>query len=226
MALKGKMTEMQMGDGAKIGVYHVAATGQRRGGVVLIQEIFGVTEHIKEQADKYAAEGYEVLAPALYDREAPGLAAQYTPEDIQKCIQIARQQHPFTQSIEDTQVCIDALKANGPVFIVGYCYGGSVVWAAACRCAGLAAGSSYYGSLVPQFAEEQPKCPVICHFGEHDHGIPMDGIAKVRAAHPEVPVYIYDAGHGFNSDRRADYNDAAAKLAYQRTLNLFRANGG
>lgn len=226
MAHKGKMIQMTMGDGASIGVYHVDAAGARRGGLVLIQEIFGVTEHIKELSDGYAEHGYEVLAPALYDREAPGLEAEYTPDDIQRCIKIARELHPFTLSLDDTQICIDALKAKGPVFTVGYCYGGSVVWAAVCRLSGLAAGSSYYGSLVPQFAAEQPKCPVICHFGEHDHGIPLEGVQKIKDAHPDVPVYVYDAGHGFNSDRRSDYNDAASKLALQRTLDLFRANGG
>jgi len=119
-----------------------------------------------------------------------------------------------------------ALKGKGAVFITGYCYGGTVTWAAACKCDGLAAASGYYGGNIPQMATENPKCPVILHFGEHDHGIPMDGIEKVRAAHPEVAIYIYDAGHGFNSDRRTDYNAEAAKLGRERTLALFRANGG
>jgi carboxymethylenebutenolidase len=177
-------------------------------------------------SDGYADEGYEVWAPALYDREAPGLQAEYTPEDVQKCIKIARGEHPFQLSIDDTQVCINGLKDKGPVFITGYCYGGSVTWAAACKCDGLAAASSYYGGNIGQMADWQPKCPTICHFGEHDHGIPMDVVNKVKELHPDVPVYVYDAGHGFNSDRRSDYNEAAAKLGRQRTLELFRANGG
>ena len=226
MAHKGKMIEMTMVDGAKLGVYRVEPKGVRRGGLVLIQEIFGVTEHIKECCDRFAAEGYEVLAPALYDREAPGLQASYTPEDIQKCVKIAREQHPLDLSVFDAKTCIDALHGKGPVFITGYCYGGSISWLAACRLPGLAAASGYYGSLIPAHAHEQPRCPVILHFGQHDAGIPLEGVEKVKAAHPDVPVYIYDAGHGFNSDRRSDYNEAAAKLARQRTLELFRANGG
>ncbi|MGD0867247.1 MAG: dienelactone hydrolase family protein [Rhizomicrobium sp.] len=226
MATRGKMIDMKMSDGKTIGVYRVEPKGARRAGLVLIQEIFGVTDHIKETSDSYADEGYEVLAPALYDREAPGFQASYSPDDIQRAIQIARQEHPLDLSIADTQTTINALTAKGKVFITGYCYGGSIAWLAACRLSGLSAASGYYGSLVPQFAHEQPKCPTILHFGEHDHGIPMEGIEKVKAAHPEVKVYVYDAGHGFNSDRRADYNPAAAKLARQRTLDLFRANGG
>ena len=228
---RGTMTTMTMSDGAKIGVYHVEPKGARRGGLVLIQEIFGVTEHIKECCDSYADEGYEVLGPSLYDRESPGFAVSYSPEDVQKAIRIARGEHPFELSITDSQSCIDALKGpdklGGKVFITGYCYGGTVSWAAACRCDGLAAASGYYGGNIIAMNDLMPKCPTILHFGKEDHGIPMDAVEKIRAAHPEVTVYVYEGvGHGFNSDRRTDYNEAAAKLARQRTLELFRANGG
>jgi len=227
MAPRGTTIKMTMKDGAEIGVYRVEPKGARRGGLVLIQEIFGVTDHIKECADGYADDGYEVLAPSLYDREAPGFAVSYSPEDIQKAIKIARSEHPFPLSIDDSQVCIDALKAKGPVFITGYCYGGTVTWAAACKCDGLAAASGYYGGQIAQMNDWQPKCPTILHFGKEDHGIPMADVEKIKAAHPDVAVYVYEGcGHGFNSNRRTDYNEEAAKLAKKRTLDLFRANGG
>ena len=217
----GKMISMTMADGKSIGVYRVEAAGARRGGLVLIQEIFGISEHIKSCCDGYAADGYEVLAPSLFDREAPGFVAGYTPEEMQKGAALAYGS-PLEQRVADAQSCIDALK--GPVFVTGYCFGGSVTWAAACRCKGIAAASSYYGKLVPELANETPKCPTICHFGTQDTSIPMDGVEKLIAAHPEVPIYIYEAGHGFNSDRPTHHNEAAAKLARQRTLELFRAN--
>ncbi len=223
---RGHMIKMKMSDGAEIEVYHVEPKGVRRGGLVLIQEIFGVTDYVKRTSDGYADEGYEVLAPAIFDREAPGLQASFAPDELQHAIKIARELHPFELSVLDSMTCIDALKAKGPVFITGYCYGGSVTWMTACRSDNLSAASGYYGSLIPGVASLQPKCPVILHFGEHDHGIPLEGVKKIEAAHPEVPVYIYDAGHGFNSSDRADYNEAAANLAKQRTLELFRANGG
>ena len=226
MTLRGTMRQMRMSDGAEIGVYHVDPTGPRRGGLVLIQEIFGVTDHIKEQCDLYAAQGYEVLGPAVFDREAPGFQAGYTQEDIQRGSRIARVEHPFDLTVKDAQSCIDALKDKGPVFITGYCYGGSVAWAAACRCTGLAASSGYYGGKIGELAEENPRCPTILHFGRHDSHIPPEVAEKVKHLHPDVMVYLYDAGHGFNSDRRADYNETAAKLARERTLELFRANGG
>lgn len=222
----GKFVQMTMSDGAEIHVYHVEPAGERRGGLVVIQEIFGVNAHIRAVCEDYAAEGYEVLAPAIFDREHPGFEVGYDADGIAQGVALARQQHPFDLSLADTQTCIDALGAKGPVFVTGYCYGGSVTWAAACKCEGLAAASGYYGGNIPQMAEWEPKCPTILHFGEHDHGIPMEAVNKVKELHPDVPVYIYDAGHGFNSDRRNDYNEVAAKLGKQRTLELFRANGG
>ncbi|MEO6409746.1 MAG: dienelactone hydrolase family protein [Burkholderiaceae bacterium] len=227
MTTRGDLIPMPMSDGASIGVYCVPPAGERRGGLVLIQEIFGVTEHIREQADAWADAGYEVWAPALYDRVAPGLQASYSPQDIEMAKRIATHEHPFATSVADTQTCIDGLAARGgPVFITGYCYGGSIAWAAACRCDGLAAASGYYGGRVPELAGETPCCPTILHFGRLDKNIPLEGVEKVRTAHPEVKVYLYDAGHGFNSDRRADYHAPSAQLARERTLELFRANGG
>lgn len=224
----GEMTRMTMADGAEIGVYHAQPDGERRGGLVLVQEIFGVTDHIREVADEYAGDGYEVLAPALFDREHPGFEAAYTGPDFERAIELARTLHPFDQSLADVQTCIDALNNRGPVFVVGYCYGGSVAWAAATRLSGVAAASAYYGSMIPRFAEEAaPKAPVIAHFGRHDSGIPMAGVEAVAAKKfPLAEVHVYEAGHGFNSDRRKDYHEPSAELAKERTLALFRANGG
>ena len=226
MAQRSEMIRRSMADGAEIGIYHVAPAGTRRGGLVLIQEIFGITEHIREQCERFAAHGYEVLAPALYDREAPGLQAPYTPEGIALGMKIAREQHPFDLSVADTQNCIDLLQATGPVFITGYCYGGSVTYAAAARCQGLAAASGYYGGMIPRMATEIPRCPTILHFGRSDAGIPLDTVDAFAKARPDVQVHLYDAGHGFNSDRRTDYDAPSASLALERTLALFRAHGG
>ncbi len=228
----GQMTTMKMSDGAEIAVYHVQPVGTRKGGLVLIQEIFGVTDHIRELCDEYAADGYEVLSPALFDREHPGFEADYTGADFDRAVQLARELHPFLQSLDDAQTCIDALKdangSGGPVFITGYCYGGSVAWAVAGISNNLAAASCYYGSLVPTlYADKPPKCPTIAHFGRYDQGIPMEGVeALITKAHPLAQIYIYDANHGFNSDRRKDYHEPSAELARERTLGLFAACGG
>ena len=224
----GQMITMKMSDGAEIAVYHAEAQDERRGGLVLIQEIFGVTDHIRELCDEYAADGYEVLSPALFHREDPGFECDYTGPQFEHAVKLARELHPFEQSLADAQTCIDALKAKGPVFMTGYCYGGSVTWAVAGRSDDLAAASSYYGSLVPtMFADQAPKCATIAHFGRYDAGIPMEGVeALIAKAHPTAQIFVYDANHGFNSDRRKDYHEESADLARERTLGLFRACGG
>jgi len=224
----GEMISMTMSDGADVAVYHALPDGERRGGVVLVQEIFGVTDHIREMADDYAGEGYEVLSPALFDREHPGFEADYSGPDFERAVELARTLHPFDLSLKDTQTCIDALKDKGPVFVIGYCYGGSIAWAAATKLDGVAAASAYYGSMVPAIAAEAPpRVPVIAHFGRYDRGIPMEGVEAVIARDfPLAEVHVYEAGHGFNSDRRKDYHEPSAELARDRTLTLFRENGG
>lgn len=219
-----RMIQMTMSDGARIGAYHAEPGGARRGGLVVIQEIFGLTPHIKTVCDDYAAEGYEVLAPSLFDRQVPGFVSDYSPEETQKGAALAYGQ-PIERRVADVQACINAL--TGPVFIVGYCFGGSVVWAAACRGKGVAAASSYYGKMAPEMADEKPACPTICHFGRKDASIPMDKVEALKAKRPEVGVCLYDAGHAFNNaDRPQHYDEASATLARQRTLELFRQNGG
>lgn len=217
---------MTMADGAAIEVYRAHSTGARRVGIVLVQEIFGVTEHIQELCDEYADDGYEVLAPALFDREHPGFRAGYNDEQFGRAVQLARELHPFDQSIADVRSCVEALREAGPVFVTGYCYGGSVAFVVACRIDGIAAASGYYGGVIKNFAGETPRCPTILHFGRFDASIPMEDVDAVAAARPDVEVYVYEAGHGFNSDRRKDYHEPSAELARQRTLDLFRANGG
>jgi carboxymethylenebutenolidase len=222
----GKMIRMTMDDGAEIGVYHVEPEGERRGGLIVVQEIFGVTEHIREVADDYAGDGYEVLAPALFDREAPGLEAGYEGADRQRAIGLAKT-HPLDQSVRDVGTCAEALAGKGAVFVVGYCYGGSVAWLGATRLEQVAAASGYYGRLIPEHLDETPRAPVILHFGGRDAGIPMREVQKVIDADPPLTrVCLYEAGHGFNSDRRKDYDASSAELARERTLELFRANGG
>ena len=224
----GQMIRVTMSDGYDLPVYHAEPVGERRGGLVLIQEIFGVTDHIRDLCDEYAEDGYEVLSPALFDREHPGFECDYSSPEYERAIQLARTLHPFDLSLIDAETCIYALKGKGPVFMTGYCYGGSVTWAVAGRSDALAAASSYYGSLVPtQFIDTVPKCATICHFGRYDQGIPMEGVeALIAKEHPTAQIFVYDANHGFNSDRRKDYHEPSADLSRERTLGLFRACGG
>ena len=212
-------------DGFELGAYHAPHQDARRGGLLLIQEIFGVTDHIRELADGFAADGYEVIAPSFYDRIEPGFQAAYDEESIAKGVRYAGAT-PWDQVAGDCQAAIDLLRSRGPVFAAGYCWGGSAAWLAACRCEGLAAASSFYGRRISELKEEAPRCPIILHFGKADASIPMERVDEIREKHPDLPIYLYDAGHGFVSDRRADYHEDSARLARLRTLQLFARAAG
>ena len=210
-------------DGFELGAYRARPTDARRGGLLLIQEIFGVTDHIRELADGFAADGYETIAPAFYDRLERGFAADYGQEAVAKGVRYS-QETPWDQVAGDAQAAIDALQA--PVFVTGYCWGGAATWLVACRCAGVSAASAFYGRRISELKDETPKAPIILHFGKTDASIPAERVEEIGEAHPELPIHLYDAGHGFASDRRADYHPDSARLARLRTLALFSNNGG
>ncbi|MFN5783976.1 MAG: dienelactone hydrolase family protein [Novosphingobium sp.] len=223
------MITITMSDGHPMPVYHAMPHDQRRGGLVLVQEIFGVTEHIRELCDEYAADGYEVLSPGLFDRQQPGCALGYTGSDWERAVQIAREEHDWDQGLSDTQACIDWLAAKGhPVFIVGYCFGGSVAWRLAQISPNLDGASCYYGGYIAtRFADQAPQCAAICHFGRYDNLVDFAPVEQlIGKQHPTAQVFVYEAGHGFNSDRRKDWHPESADLAKERTLMLFGALGG
>ena len=210
-------------DGFDLRAYHVKPTDARQGGIVLVQEIFGVTDHIRDLADAFAEDGYEVIAPSLYDRIEPAFEAGYDPRGRKEGGRFS-QATDWDQVQGDLQAAIDLLAK--PVNVVGYCWGGAAAWLAACRCDGVAAASCYYGRRIPELLRETPRCPTILHFGKTDASIPLETVEQIGEAHPDVPVYLYDAGHGFNSDRREDYHEDSARLARLRTLQLFQRSGG
>lgn len=209
-------------DGFEVSAYHARPTDARRGGLLLIQEIFGVTDHIRELADAFAADGYETIAPAFYDRLERGFAADYSQEAIAKGVEYS-QATPWDQVAGDAQGAIDLL--SPPVFVTGFCWGGAATWLAACRCDGLSAAAAFYGRRITELNGETPTVPTILHFGKTDASIPPERVEEIREAHPDVPIYLYDAGHGFVSDRRADYHPDSARLARLRTLAHFANNG-
>lgn len=188
------------------------------GAVVVIQEIFGLTDHIAEMCERFASEGYEVIAPSLFDRVEPGFHAELDAEGIAKG-RDAVAASSWDQVTGDVQAAIDALAK--PAFIVGFCYGGAVSWVAAARCDGLKAASCFYGRLIVDKLDEKPKVPVMLHYGARDASIPMDQVERVRAASPDSPLYIYDAGHGFCRKASHDYDEKASALALSRTIDWF-----
>ncbi|MFG1466387.1 dienelactone hydrolase family protein [Xanthobacter sp. DSM 24535] len=221
----GNLVAFVGADGAQLAAYHVPAQGAWRGGLVLIQEIFGLTTHIREQCDRFARHGFEVLAPAIFDREAPGLDLSYSAEDIAQAMRLVHA-HSFEQTLSDVERCVDWLASSGPVVITGYCYGGSAAWATAVRSDRLVAAACYYGSMIPSQASNVPRCPTLIHFGRNDAEIPLGAVETFTRARPDVDVQLYPAGHGFNSDRRDDYHGPSSELAFERTIALFSAHTG
>ena len=217
----GKIIELTASDGHKFAAYRADPAGKARGAIVVIQEIFGVNSHIRSVTDGYAADGYLALAPAMFDRAQRNYDTGYSQPEIQAGVAVM-QKLKWDQTLLDVSAAINAVKSAGKVGIVGYCWGGTVAWVAAARLAGLACSAPYYGGAIPNFISEQPKCPVMFHFGEQDHSITLEQAKKVAAAHPTATAHFYPAGHGFNCDQRGSYDAASAKLARSRTLEFFR----
>jgi carboxymethylenebutenolidase len=221
----GQMISLTAPDGHRLDAYQALPDGQARGAVVVVQEIFGVNRHIRRVADGYAADGYHVIAPALFDRVRPDVQLGYTEADIAQGRSI-REQVSFDQALADVTAARDALRKNGSVGVVGYCWGGTVTWLSTARLDGFAAAASFYGGGIGKFAAEHPRCPTQCHFGEKDHAIPLEEVEAVRTANPKVEVFMYPAGHGFNCDERGSYDAGAATQARERTLAFFRKHLG
>lgn len=209
-------------DGHELDVYVAEPEGEPIAALVVVQEIFGVNAHIRSVADGYAKDGFLAVAPALFDRIERGVELSYEGEDVRKAMAFAKKL-TIEDMLKDTAAAVEyaRTRTGKKTGVIGYCAGGSVAWLAACRLK-VDAAVGYYGGLIPQYAEEAPKCPVMLHFGGKDAHISREAVAKIEAAHPEVPIYFYDAGHGFNCDVRASYDAASSKLARERSLEFLR----
>ena len=221
----GQFTNLQAADGFTLPAYVAEPDGKPRAAIVVLQEIFGVNSHIRAVADRFAAEGYLAVAPATFERVKPGVELGYLDTDMAAGFELktAVDALPGAGVLLDIQAAIDhaaRLSGGGKVGIVGFCWGGLLAWKAACLLTGLSAALPYYGGGITSEGEiaRQPQCPVMAHFGDQDHWIPMAGIEAFKKAHPEVAVHVYAAHHGFNCDQRGSYNEAAAQLARQRSL--------
>jgi carboxymethylenebutenolidase len=221
----GTPVRLNAADGFILDGYRAEPKGAARGGLVVAQEIFGVNHHIRSVCDRFAAEGYLTVAPALFDRARKGVELGYTPDDIAGGREIM-QKLDMNDVMKDMASAIAMVQGVGKLAVVGYCWGGTVAWASATRLSGLACSIAYYGGGIGGLAGEQPRCPVMLHFGDQDQSIPMEVVEKVRAAHPNLPLYVYPAGHGFNCEERGSYHPESARLALERTLAFLREHVG
>jgi carboxymethylenebutenolidase len=218
----GSQIEFTAADGRSLTGYEARPGGEPRGGVVVIQEIFGVTAHIRDVVDAFAAAGFHALAPAMFDRLEPGVVLPYTDIDggRARVAKLARQ-----DVVADVGGAVKHLAGSGRVGIVGYCWGGTVAWIAAATLP-VSAAVSYYGTRIVENLDLEPACPMQFHLGETDASIPPERIEQVRAACPGGEFHLYPAGHGFNCTDRADYHADSARLAFERTLDFLGRHVG
>lgn len=216
----GQTITLTASDGHRLACYRAdPPQGKAKAGLVVIQEIFGVNAHVRGVADRFAAEGYAVAAPALFDRVEKGIELGYEPADVTRGREI-RGRIGWDAPLRDVQAAADAVKAAGKTGVVGYCWGGSLTWLAACRL-GFNAAVGYYGAQIIEFNGEHPRCPTLLLFGDQDASIPLATVETIRQTHPAVAVHVYPGEHGFNCDHRRSYNADSAAKAYTETLAFF-----
>jgi carboxymethylenebutenolidase len=211
-------------DQFQLGAYRADPQGKPKGAIVVVQEIFGVNTHIRSVCDRFAADGYAAIAPALFDRQHRDFQSGYSPEDVANARKFIANPD-WALMAKDTQAAIDAVKSVGPVGVVGFCMGGTIAFLAATRLDGVKAAGCYYGGKIVAFADEKPRCPTQMHFGALDQGIPLTDVETIKQKRTDCEVFIYpDAGHGFHCDERASYHAPSAAQAWERTTAFLAKN--
>jgi carboxymethylenebutenolidase len=223
----GKMIQLKGSDGVAIGAFQADPAGAPRGGIVVIQEIFGVNKHIRAVADFYAAQGYLAIAPALFDRAEKNSDLGYGDSDRAHGFELLNKSSRG-KALVDIAAAVDVARSAGRVGLVGFCWGGALVWFAAAEMPGIDAAVGYYGGGILGAKDLKPKVPVLLHFGENDDHIPAAGVRELAKDNPQIPIYLYPgAGHAFNRDVDPNaYHAPSADLARQRTLEFFARHVG
>lgn len=218
----GERLKLKTSDGFDLNAYKAMPAGKPKGGVVLLQEVWGLNRWIRSEVDRYAAAGYVCVAPAMMDRVEYGFESEnYGTDHFAKVGELMKAFTPATAFL-DIEAAAKEAASGGKVGVTGYCFGGAWSWRAASAGLGLSAASGYYGGGVPNYIDLAPKIPIEMHFGEKDTGIPLEQIEDLRKRYPNVPVYLYPAVHGFcNADRPGNYDAPSAKKANARTLDFF-----
>ena len=221
----GTDLKLTAADGHSLDAYRADPDGDVRGGVVIIQEIFGVNDDIRETVDNFAKQGYVAIAPALFDRSEREAVLEFNEDGMAKG-RALKGELDWDDVVKDVNAAVAQIDDAGKIGIVGFCMGGSVAWFAAAN-SPVSAAVCYYGGDILAHETLSPNCPVMFHWGAEDHGIPLDGVHKVEAANPGIPSFIYEgAGHGFSCSRRGSYHKEAAGVAMGRTLEFLSENIG
>lgn len=216
----GSEIELTAADGHHLSAYQASPPGKPQGGLVIIQEIFGVTRHIRQVADQYAAAGFLAVAPALFDRVQRGVDVPYT--DMTTALGYMKSAN-IDHALLDIQAALDRVGSAGKRGVVGYCWGGLLSFLSAARLE-VDAAVAYYGGGISQHLGEVPRAPLMFHFGEKDAHIPLSAVTQIKDAYPQAPVHLYPADHGFNCTDRASFEPHSAERAFARSVEFLRQN--
>ena len=217
--MKSEWIQLTAKDGHELDAFSVKADDPI-GNIVVIQEIFGITDHIQAVCHKFASNGYDVIAPAIYDRFERNITLDYT--QIEEGV-------GYKMKLSDDHAMSDIQAAQSylgtKTAVVGYCYGGMLTHIAASKLNFDCAVSYYGGMIADNYIDLKINIPIMYHFGENDHAIPIDAVNLIRNTYQDAIVHVYaNAGHGFNCDMRADYHESSANLALERTLQFIGEN--
>lgn len=199
-------------DGHKLSCWIDKAKGRHKGGLVIIQEIFGVTDQLKGVASHYSALGYNVIVPALFDRQQRDAVISFDQAATERDLMLAAK---LDETLLDIKAAVEALDDDA-VAVIGFCWGGGLAVRAAQKL-DIAGAVSFYGTRLSSYLDCQIKAPVLAHFGTQDDHTPAEVIAETKAYLPAMEVHMYEAGHAFANDARADYVAEAAELAHSRS---------
>lgn len=223
----GERFKLTAADGFELNAYRARPEGKVRGGVVLIQEVWGLADWIREVADRWARHGYLTIAPAMFDRVEYGYESNdYTPDQF-KIIGELMKKFSMDTAVLDVEAAVKSASEGGKVGITGYCFGGRVSWLAASKVSGLSAASGYYGGGIPNYIDLAPTIPTEMHFGDKDQGIPLEQVEQLKSRHPSADIYVYNGDHGFcNSHRPDKFDEASCTKASARSLEFFHKHLG
>jgi len=225
MSVTTQWIEIDSAEG-KFGAYLAIPHTQKGPGIVLIQEIFGVNEHIRSVAEQYAADGYLVIAPDLFWRSGHRIELSYDEAGWKRAVELMNATD-VGKAQKDIELAIDALKAqpglDGGIASIGYCFGGLLSYHTAAN--GLVdVAIAYYGGGIQNQLDraDEIEVPLLMHFGEQDSHIPLEAVEKIAErfdTNDNVEIVVYpEAEHGFNCSHRDSYNQRAAAEAHGNTL--------
>jgi len=216
----GETVSLTTTDGHTLDAYKAEPSGASKGGLVVIQEIFGVNSQIRSTVDYFASQGYTAIAPALFDRVGKGIELGYNEDDFATGRE-TRGKITDDWITADVGAAVQEVFSTGKVSVIGFCFGGYATYVAACTVDGVSAAMPFYGGgIAAKVDDMQPNCPTQFHFGDKDAAIPLDDLQKIKDALQDSPLYVYDdSGHGFTCNDRDSFNEGATERAYARALD-------